>query len=186
MHHQTDWWFSRPTKPAQLWWQSSKTVVHHRWECSRKAGALLMFPLRKNQPLRKNCLTGSKPHHAKVGNWLFWATSLKFKKTTKFGKLLVFIGCWRKTTFWSSPVPGIRERTGQPIPNAEENLSESKSAKKLFCCFHFLNFWTNFNVFRLWKNSFKVEFPSAKMLALNNPHFMKVFISKKNRANLII
>ena len=86
--HQTDWWYSRRTKPAQLWWQSGKTMVHHRWECSRKAGALLMFPLRKNQPLRKNCLTGSKPHHAKVGNWPFGATSLrfaKFKETTKKG-----------------------------------------------------------------------------------------------------
>ena len=64
---------------------------------------------------------------SQVGNLLFLSVKEKAQKM-RFVKILVFIGCWMKT-FWSSLVLGIRERTGQPIPNVKGNLFESKSAR---------------------------------------------------------
>ena len=93
-------------------------------------------------------------------------SSRRLQKRGKFGIVLVFIGCWRKTTFWSSLVLGIWERTGlvSQYQTRKETFLKANQQKTNFVAFIF-HFWTNFNVI---KKSFKVKILLAKILALNN------------------
>ena len=114
------------SKPAVV--RDTRETVD-RWKCTRKAtGALVLVHSAgcHFRQISQNC------HHYwvkawEVGNWLFFRVKVKVQNM-RFVKILVFIGCWMKT-FWSSLVLGIRERTGQPIPNGKGNLFESKSAR---------------------------------------------------------
>ena len=94
-----------------------------QWKCTRKAAAGALVPLQANQPKLPPLLGQS------LRSWELTFFRVKVKvQNMRFVKILVFIGCWMKT-FWSSLVLGIREWTGQPIPNVKGNLFESKSAR---------------------------------------------------------
>ena len=105
------------TKPAAVS-DTRETVEMHQKGCCWCTGPT------SGKSAKTATTTGSKPHKLGID---FFSVREKAQKM-RFVKIWVFIGCWMKT-FWSSLVLGIRERTGQPIPNVKGNLFESKSAR---------------------------------------------------------